>query len=76
MQDRDNTRQRKHKTEIKYSRNTPYYASEYSDKYDVWLIKPNLVSGIAADGKKVGAAGMVTYVMMRGSDGEVLAVFK
>lgn len=61
---------------IKYNRNTPYYASEYSDKYDVWLIKPNLVSGIAADGRKVGAAGMVTYVMMKGSDGEVLAVFK
>lgn len=61
---------------VKYNRDTSFYTVKYYDKYDVWMINPNPKSGTTEDGKKVGAAGMMPYIIMRGSDGEVLAVFK
>lgn len=61
---------------VKYNRDTPYYAVKYYDKYDVWMINPNLASGTTKDGKRIGATGMTPYVIMKGSDGEVLALFK
>ncbi len=61
---------------VKYDRDTPYYTVKYYDEHDVWMVNPNLAYGTMEDGKKVGAAGMTPYVIIRGSDGEVLAVFK
>ena len=61
---------------VKYNRDTSFYTVKCYDKYDVWMINPNPKSGTTEDGKKVGATGMMPYITMRGSDGEVLAVFK
>lgn len=61
---------------VKYNRDNPYYTIKYYDEYDVWMINPNLVSGITEDGKKIGAPGMTPYVLIRGKDGKVLAIFK
>lgn len=60
---------------IRYQRtNSPYNVTFY-EEYDVWLIDPNLPSGITENGSPVMTPGMTPYVMLRGSDGKVLAVF-
>ncbi|MBE6844650.1 MAG: hypothetical protein E7508_02895 [Ruminococcus sp.] len=61
---------------VKYNRDDPYYTVKYYDEYDVWMINPNPASGITEDGKKIGAPGMTPYVLIRGKDGKVLAIFK
>ncbi len=60
---------------INYQRNNSTYDVTSYDEYDLWLININLPSGITKDGKSIITPGMTPYVMMRGSDGKVIAVF-
>lgn len=60
---------------VRYQRNNSPYSVNFYEKYDVWLIQPNLPSGITEDGRSVMTPGMTPYVIIRASDGKVLAVF-
>lgn len=60
---------------IRYQRNKPPYTVTFYEEYDAWLIMPTLPSGITEDGRSFGVPGMPPYVIMRGSDGKILAVF-
>lgn len=66
---------------LKYSTGNTKVNSRYTawfyDEYDVWIIKPILHSDKAEKGKTIEAYVQTdTVVVMRGSDGEVLAVVK
>lgn len=60
---------------IKYQRNNSPYNTTFYEEYDTWLIQPTLPSGTTKDGRPIMTPGMPPYVIMRESDGKVLAVF-
>lgn len=60
---------------IKFERDDPPYSVTYYEKYDAWIIKTDLRSGKTEDGGWIATPGSPRYVILRGSDGKVLAVY-
>lgn len=59
---------------ISYQRKNAPYTITYYEEYDTWLIIPNLPSGIREDGVPFDTPSSDRYIMIRGTDGKVLAI--
>lgn len=60
---------------VKLIRDNPPYFVNYYEKYDAWIIKAVLRSGKLEDGGDIATPGTSPYVILRGTDGKVLAVY-
>ncbi len=60
---------------MSYQRKNEPYTITYYEDYDVWLIIPHLPSGIREDGVTFDTPSSDRYIMIRGTDGKVLAIF-
>ncbi len=60
---------------IRYVRSNTPYTVEYFEEQDLWYVQPNPSLGTTEDGRKIAAPSMSPYVLLRGSNGEVLALF-
>lgn len=61
--------------QIKLERDNPPYFVNYYENYDVWIVKAILRSGKLEGGGYIATPGESPYVLLRGSDGKVLAVY-
>lgn len=60
---------------LRLERNAPPYRCIYYDEYDVWAVTAVLRSGKLEDGTSLEHTGESPYVLIRGKDGALLAVF-
>lgn len=60
---------------LRLERNTPPYRCFYYNEYDVWVVTAVLRSGKLEDGTSLEHTGESPYVLIRGKDGALLAVF-
>ena len=60
---------------LRFERNTPPYRCFYYNEYDVWVVTAVLRSGKLEDGTSLEHTGESPYVLIRGKDGALLAVF-
>lgn len=60
---------------LRLERNAPPYRCIYYDEYDVWAVTAVLRSGKLEDGSSLEHTGESPYVLIRGKDGALLAVF-
>ncbi len=60
---------------IEFERDDLPYSVTYYEKYDAWIIKTDLRSGKTQDGEWIATPGSPRCVILRGSDGKVLAVY-
>ena len=60
---------------LRLERNTPPYRYFYYNEYDVWVVTAVLRSGKLEDGTSLEHTGESPYVLIRGKDGALLAVF-
>lgn len=60
---------------LKLERKSPPYKCVYYDEYDVWAITAVLRSGKPEDGSCLEHTGQSPYVLIRGTDGAVLAAY-
>ena len=60
---------------LRLERNAPPYRCIYYDEYDVWVVTAVLRSGKLEDGTSLEHTGESPYVLIRGKDGALLAVF-
>ena len=60
---------------LRLERNDPPYRCVYYNEYDVWVVTAVLRSGKLEDGTSLEHTGESPYVLIRGKDGALLAVF-
>jgi hypothetical protein len=60
---------------LRLERNTPPYRCFYYNEYDVWVVTAVLRSGKLEGGGSLEHTGESPYVLIRGKDGALLAVF-
>ena len=60
---------------LRLERNTPPYRCFYYNEYDVWVVTAVLRSGKLEDGTSLEHTGESPYVLIRGKDGALLALF-
>ena len=58
-----------------YQRYSPPYKATYYDDYDAWMVIVTGICGVRDDGVKFAVPASDEFVVMRGSDGKVIAVF-
>lgn len=62
---------------MKFERNNPPYRVRYYEDYDVWHIVPTAPSGTREDGVKFDVIlDFPPYLLVRGTDGMILGVFR
>ena len=58
---------------LKLERENPPYSMTYYEEYDVWVVAAILRSGLLEDGRALVHTDGSLYMILRGSDGKVLA---